>query len=179
MWVCLAMILFIKTNFDIQKVRYLEFSANRKYQARRIDDVIMQSAFEMAPKYISLNFGYPLFHAKYMEQNRTGDIAGVPAVFDFDGVNQLFWEEVKSPVVIGASVWGQDNIFRANRSGDEKWINKNYWKNNPKNMENIRYWLYTEAGYNKAYVDDKYIITIFDMGYLHKYRETVINHLDN
>lgn len=178
-WAFLVAVLFVKTDFEIQKVRYFEFAANRKYQLRRIDEIVTQPLFKMKPKYISLSFGYPRFYPKYMKaENRSGDIAGISPIFDFDEVHQLFWEEKVSPVVIGAGIWGRDNVLRAQRD-IATWKDRNYWQNNPKNMENIRYWLYTEAGYNKAYIDDKYIITIFDIDYFYKYRETVINHLDN
>lgn len=178
-WGILAVALFINTDFYIQKIRYLEFSANRQYQARQIDKITMQPMFNLEPKYISLSFGYPVFYVKYMkDKNHSGDIAGVAPIFDFDEINQLFWEEKVSPVVIGAGIWGINNVLRADRAGNGKWQDGNYWRNNPNNVESIKYWLYTKAKYNSVYVDDKYILMVMSLPHFYKYRETVVNKLD-
>jgi hypothetical protein len=102
-------------------------------------------------------------------------------VFEFDVANYLFWEEEKSPVIIGAGISGS-NLLRVDRGGKEKWGNSEYWKNNPENMEKIRYWLYMEAkpypSQNSVYVDEKYLILVLDPLVFYKHRELVSRALD-
>ena len=57
-----------------------------------------------------------------------------------------------------------------------------YWRNNPENMENIRYWLYTSARpyphENSIYIDDKYLLLILESYDFYNYRELVAMGLD-
>ena len=106
---------------------------------------------------------------------------GLNLVFEFDVANFLFWEKAKSPIIIGAGISG-NSIHRVDRDGKEKWRDKQYWSDNPENMEKIRYWLYTEAepypSYKSVYVDDKYLILVLDKLVFYKYRELVATSLD-
>ena len=103
-------------------------------------------------------------------------------VFEFDVVNFLFWEEEKSPVIIGAGISGP-GILRVDRDAGEKWKNASYWLNNPSNMENIKFWLYTKAkpypSYDSVYVDDKYLLLVLDRLTFDKNKELVARKLDS
>ena len=179
-WALIMLSLFIKTDFEIQKVQYLGFTAGRKYQQRLVENLIAQDKFRQEKKYISLTFGNPSFRERYInDKYKTPEMVSDSFVFSFDVINFLFWEEKKSPISIGAGIWnGGKSILKVNRGDDEKWQDTKYWKNNPQNMQNLREWLYKEAKWNSFYIDDKYIIAILDVKNMLKYRNIVLNQLD-
>ena len=173
---------FSITNFEIQKNQNLGFVAGRLYQKRLLDTIISSKNYNEKDEYISLNFGQPNFREKfYSDKYNTGEMLGLNLVFEFDVANFLFWEETKSPIIIGAGISG-NSILRVDRDGKEKWWDRQYWSDNPENMEKIRYWLYTEAepypSYKSVYVDDKYLILVLDKLVFYKYRELVATSLD-
>ena len=102
-------------------------------------------------------------------------------MFEFDVANYLFWEEKVSPVIIGAGISGR-SVLRVDRGGKDKWHNPDYWTNNPSNMENIRFWLYTKAkpypSFDSVYVDDKYLLLVLDKLTFNKHKELVGRLLD-
>ena len=173
------LVLFVNSNFEIQKVQSLGFNAARKYQARLVDDIVTHPQFEMKAKYLSFTFGYPKFRERYMLENKynTGEMVGLDNVFPFDAINQLFWEDKQSPIVVGGGFFDNGGIIFSERNKRDENITADYWLNNAQNMQNIRYWLYTQAKYRKVYIDDKYIVQILSLPYFYKYRETAISSL--
>ena len=172
----------LRANFEIQKVQNLGFVAGRMYQKNLIEIVESNENFDKTPHYISLNFGQPNFRKKfYSGKHATGELIGLNLVFEFDVANYLFWEEEKSPVIIGAGISGRD-ILRVDRDGGERWRNVTYWSDNPVNMDNIKYWLYTKAtpypSPNSVYIDDKYLLLVLDRLTFYKHRELVARALD-
>ena len=179
---CFFFFKFTVVNFEIQKVQNLGFIAGRMHQKRLIDTVVSNPNYEESHEYISLSFGQPNFREKfYHDKYNTGELLGLNLVFEFDVINFLFWEEEKSPVVVGAGISG-NTVLRVDRNGGEKWKNLEYWRNNPQNMENIRFWLYTKAksypSYDSVYADDKYMILVLDPLVFYKHRELVARALD-
>lgn len=169
-------------NAEIQKVQNLGFIASRLYQKRLLNTVVLNKNYDKEGEYISFNFGQPNFRERFYSDNiKTGELLGLNLVFEFDVANYLFWEEEKSPVIIGAGISG-NSILRVDRGGKEKWANREYWANNPENMEKIRYWLYMEAepypSYKSVYVDEKYLILVLDPLVFYKHRELVAKSLD-
>jgi len=173
---------FVATNLYIQKVQNLGFVAGRMYQKSLVETVEKHEAFDKKSQYISLNLGQPNFRKKFYEDKyNTGELVELNLVFEFDVANFLFWEDEKSPVIIGAGVSGRD-ILRVDRGGGDKWRDMRYWRDNPENMENIRYWLYTSARpyphENSIYIDDKYLLLILESYDFYNYRELVAMGLD-
>ena len=126
--------------------------------------------------------GQPNFRAKYYnDEFNTSEMVGYKFTFEFDVANYLFWEDEKSPVTIGAGISGRD-VLRVNKGDKKKWIDMEFWRNNPENMDNIRYWLYMIAkpypDINSIYVDDRYLILILDKYDFYNYREIVAKGLD-
>lgn len=175
--------LFVVRNFEVQKVQNMGFVAGRLFQKRLLDTLIFNKDFNEKGDYISLSFGQPNFREKfYKDDINTGEMLGLNMVFEFDVVNFLFWEEEKSPVIIGAGISGP-GILRVDRDAGEKWKNASYWLNNPSNMENIKFWLYTKAkpypSYDSVYVDDKYLLLVLDRLTFDKNKELVARKLDS
>lgn len=179
---CFLFVKMIMINFEIQKVQNLGFIAGRLYQKRLINTVMMNKNYDMNDEYISFSFGQPNFRERFYSDNiKTGELLGLNLVFEFDVANYLFWEEEKSPVIIGAGVSGS-TLLRVDRGGKEKWNNSEYWKNNPENMKKIRYWLYMDAkpypNQSSVYIDKKYMILVLDPLVFYKHRELVSRALD-
>lgn len=82
------------------------------------------------------------------------------------------WGYIKSGVF-------ENYILRVVRERSSKWDDTDYWKNNPENMQNIRFWLYAQAKLNDVYIDDKYIIPVLDLEEFYKHRELVLKRLDD
>ena len=181
----ILVVFFVKNvtaNYEIQKVQNFGFVVGRSYQKKLIDTIALNPKFDKNAEYISFSFGQPNFREKfYSDKYKTGELIGLKLVFEFDMVNFLFWEEVKSPVIIGAGISG-NLILRVDRGGKEKWASGDYWQNNPQNMEKIRYWLYVNAkpypSDDAVYVDDKYLILVLDPHVFYKRRELVARSLD-
>ena len=172
---------FVKADFEIQKIQYFGFKAARQYQQRLVERIVLKKEFEFKDKYIALTFGNPSFRNRYLEDKyKTLEMAEHSLFLHYDMVNLLFWESKVSPIVVGAGILedGKSVLHINVGENKEKWLDLNYWKNNPENMQNLRYWLYTEANWNSFYVDDKYIIGVLSMPDFYKYREMVINNLD-
>ena len=176
------MSLFVVSNLEIQKVQNMGFISGRLYQKRLLDTVLYNDNFKFDGDYISLNFGQPNFRSRfYKDEYNTGEVVGLNLVFEFDVANYLFWEEKVSPVIIGAGISGR-SVLRVDRGGKDKWHNPDYWTNNPSNMENIRFWLYTKAkpypSFDSVYVDDKYLLLVLDKLTFNKHKELVGRLLD-
>lgn len=179
LWGVVTLLLFIRSDFYLQKVQLFGFQTGRKYQARVVDRIVQHPNFEMKEKYITFSFGYPNFREHFYEDKyQTGEMVGHTMVFYHYIISGLFWEEKITPEAIGSGINGE-TILRVDHSeGGPYWLNRDYWQNNPENMSNIRYWLYMEAKQNDVYIDDKYIILVLDMLNLYKNRELVITKLD-
>ena len=100
-----------------------------------------------------------------------------PHLFYEDLINNLFLAENMHPVVIGAEIKDKF-IIRHPRGKKLKVITFDFWRNNPENMENVRFWLYNKAKGNSVYVDDKYIILVLDKKEFYQKRELVARALD-
>lgn len=180
-WCVMTLCLFVKTDFFIQKIQYLGFYSGRLFQARLWEKVVTHPEFVNEPRYIALNFGQPNFRRHFFDDSYlTEELLGYGLFFDFDVENELFWDEKVSPVIIGAKIDNNGReILRVDRGGKEKWENLEYWSNNPENMKNIRWWLYMEAKQGDVYIDDKYMIMVFDKLVFYKNRELVAEKLDD
>ncbi len=178
-WAFCVMVLFIRTDFEIQKVQFLSFGSGRKYQARLIDRLVSHPKFVNEKKYISFSFGNPKFQTHFLDsKNLLGEKIVYGLVFYHNVISMLFWEDNDNPVAIGVGINGA-SILRVSQDLESPyWLDKDYWQNNPENMSNIRYWLYMEAKQNGVYVDDKYIIMVSDMLDFYKHREMVGRQLD-
>ncbi len=173
---------FVVINYEIQKVQKFGFDGARMYYDRVHNLLVENKNFDDKKKYISYNFGQPNFREKlYKDEFSTNELSGYRLALEFDLANVLFWEDEKSPIIIGAGI-NNKGILKVNRGGGEKWKNHEYWKNNPKNIENIRHWLYTKArsypDENFVYTDDKYLILILKNYDFYNDRETVVDFLD-
>ena len=73
-------------------------------------------------------------------------------------------------------------LLKVDRDGGDKWKSGEFWMNNPENMKNIRYWLYTKAkpypDKNFIYIDDRYILLVLKSHEFYNYRELVARALD-
>lgn len=178
LWAIIILSLFIKTDFEIQKVQYLGFAAGKKHQSRIQENILIHPAFELKPKYISYTFGAIPFREKYYQDfYHTPEMTSYAIYHIFGIISNLFWEEVVNPTIIEVGIEGQ-NIWRIGAKQTNKWYDREYWLNNPKNMKNIRFWLYHDAKYNSVYVDDKYIIMVLDLPKFYKNREILASRLD-
>ena len=163
LWGILTIGLFIKTDFEIEKVQYLGFNAGRKHQSRIQENILIHPAFKNETKYISYTFGAIPFRKRYYQDiYNTPEMTGYAIYHIFGIISNLFWEEKINPTAIEVGIERQ-NIWRIGLAHTDKWFDKEYWQNNPTNMKNIRFWLYHDAKYNSVYVDDKYIIMVLDL----------------
>jgi len=177
LWTITTLSLFIKTDFEIQKVQYLGFTAGRKHQSRIQESILSHPAFELKPKYISYTFGAIPFRERYYQDfYHTPEMISYAIYHIFGIVSNLFWEERITPTAIEVGIEGR-NLWHIGINED-KWKDKAYWTDNPENMKNIRFWLYNEAKYNSVYVDDKYIIMVLDLQSFYKNRELLTLKLD-
>ena len=173
---------FVVTNLYIQKVQYLGFVAGRMFQKNLVEVLERHKDFDKEAQFISLSFGQPNFRRKFYKDNiDTGEMLGLNLVFEFDVANFLFWEDVKSPVIVGAG-FNRGMLLKVDRDGGDKWKSGEFWMNNPENMKNIRYWLYTKAkpypDKNFIYIDDRYILLVLKSHEFYNYRELVARALD-
>ena len=180
LWSGLLLAVCLCVNLEMQKVHWFGFKANRAHQTRLMEILNSQDKFDVRKQYMGYSFGKPEFNMKYIKDAYTkecgSEICGELS-FEWDMAGNLFWEEKKNPVIMSKVTSGNYLLL----------INKNNYQgteffDNPENMSNIRTWLYTVAHpyphKDFVYVDDKYIIMIFNEKGFYRNRELVIGNLD-
>jgi len=172
LWLFILFFFFACTSFEIQKVQHLGFLAGRKMQQRMHEYVTRQPMFDFKKQYLSITLGNPNFRIRYVDDKYfTSEMTGNTLTFPVEYIFGLFWDDTLPFITVRSSL-GKNVIYRSSN------VAIDYWRNNPQNMENIRYWLYNDARYSNVYVDDRYIIAVLDMNDFYKYRELVAAKLD-
>lgn len=102
--------LFVRTDYDIQKVQYLKFRAERLYHTRLSERVFFHPNFDMMHSYVTLSIGYPNFKEHICGENCSqfnNDVLG-HTVMPADLISVLFWDDIHNPVGMGRmGVWGK------------------------------------------------------------------------
>lgn len=167
---------FAKTDFEIEKVRYLSFKAERLYHTRLVERVTQDKNFDIHGKYLSLAFGGTEFGLRYYDAgyvNKEGELLG-KLTLPFQLIEVLFFEENQNPVDIQAGVWASQLYTKGPKS--------ERYRKLPINVQNMRFWVYNEAQVfpkkNFIYADDKFLVLNLDELLFSRYRELVLTKID-
>lgn len=168
--------IFVKTDLEIEKVRYLGFRAERLYHTRLVERVVQHKNFDVQGKYLSIAFGGANFGLRYYDSRyvtKEGEFLG-NLTMPFQLIEVLFWEEKHNPVDIKAGVW-DSKLFTLGVKSDR-------YKQLPLQVKDMRYWMYNRAEVfpreNFIYADDKFLLLNLDELLFARYREVVLKGID-
>ncbi|MCM1322693.1 MAG: glucosyltransferase domain-containing protein [Acetobacter sp.] len=164
--------LFVRTDYDIQKVQYLKFRAERLYHTRLLERIFFHPNFDVTRSYVSLSVGYPNFKEHICGErcsqfdNEVLSYTVMPA----DLISALFWDDMHNPVSDSRmGVWGKRLWFvGAFVLKPEDIATK---------VRDIRWWMYREAeaypSLNSLYIDDAYLIMNLDELFFNQSKEII------
>ena len=165
----LALLCFIKTDFNIQKMMFYKFNLERLYHKRIEERFFDYPLFNLDGSYATLNFGYHDFLPHICGDgcsnfnNEILDNTILPADLGYT----LFWDEVKSPVSLKFGIWGRTFWKVADP------VLKNDWTTTQKsNQQDINMWLYMQSktypSPESIYIDNKYILMNLDKAFFNQ-----------
>lgn len=101
--------LFVRTDYEIQKVLGLGFKTERLYQKRLEERLFFHPEFDIDRQYVTLNLGYPDFRRRFCADGFcffNNDLLA-STVLPADLGEVLFWDDVRTPVAAKFGVWGK------------------------------------------------------------------------
>jgi hypothetical protein len=172
-------VIFVKTDFEIQKVQFFGFWGERGYQRRVEDRLFDYPIFDVNRTYMTLNLGYPDIHRHfcydgcYGFNNELLDASVLPADFG----QFIFWDEQKQPVNMRYGFWVKKLWFVGR--GDPVELRPRHIDDK---IRNIRQWMYSGVkkypSASSIYMDDQFIIFNLDEHLFNISREYILNHFD-
>lgn len=169
-------IIFFRTDFEIQKVRYFGFWGERLFQKRVESRLFDYPLFDIDRNYLTLNLGYPDVHRHFCYKNCYGfnneilDATVLPADFG----QFIFWDEQRQPVNARYGFWVKKLWFVGR--GD---LNKMRPYDVDSEVKSIRQWMYSGSkiypSASSIYMDKQFIIFNFDEQLFNANREYILN----
>lgn len=170
---------FSKTDYEVQKVQYLSFHAERLFHKRVEERLFSFQEFSLDNDYLSLSLGYPNFHHHfcYNDCQKFNNELLSATVMPADFGQVIFWDEIKNPLIAKYGVWNNKLWLVIDRHL------KNFTSQDlTSNLNNLRLWMYIKAQnyphQNSIFIDNKLIVFNFDDVFFNKNKETVLRSLD-
>ena len=176
---CLFLVSFVRTDFEIQKVRYLGFWGERLFQKRVGNRLADYPLFDIDKTYVTLNLGYPDLHRHFCYNDCYGfnnellDATVLPADFG----QFIFWDERQQPVNVRYGFWNKRLWF----------VGRGVLKDmRPHDIDSevtsIRQWMYSGVkmypSSSAIYIDDQFLIFNFDEHIFNISREYILGRLE-
>ena len=161
--VCATIFLFVNIDFEIQKLQYLGFRAERVFHKRLVENITLRSNYQNERKYVTLSVGYPDFRHRYCVENcaylENEFLSSVVLPTDLGLV--IFWDENVQQTAARLGFWNNQLWFVPSFNLDNAFLQAN-----EKNLYDLRQWLsiYVKKYPNplSIYLDDTYIIFNLD-----------------
>ena len=167
----ITLIVFIRTDYEIQKVALYKFKVERLFHKRLEENIVLHPNFDIKGGYGSLNFGYPDFFSHVCKNNcqnyRNEVLDNLVLPSDLGYV--LFWDEIKNPVSLKFGIWG-DLFWRVY----DPFLRNTWNAEKDDKIQDISMWLYVQAKQyphqRSIYVDNKYLLLNLDEMFFYRNR---------
>lgn len=174
------LLIFVRTDFTIQKTQYFAFQSERLFQKRVEERLFSLPDFDINREYATLNFGYPDFHRHFCIPDCSGfdnellSHTILPA--DFGSI--IFWDEIKKPTILRYGYWSQRLWIVHDKHTAYKTFSYT-----EEEMAKLHQWMYFSAQkypHKEAiYLNNSLLLFYFDSIFFNRNKEDIFRNLKN